>query len=206
MMARGPLMAALMMCLCSSASGLASPTRLGVTPTTNVAPQGMVRVDALLVSSGLVSNRATAKKLLEQGLVTTKSGKVVKKASKMLSEDATLHVNEPAPEEAVDASSIDDSDSKGSDSKGIGVGSLQADYSALLDELGRDATTFVPKPSRPQTSAARTALRQAGVRAARGPDVEEALPAVAKPSLRKGTGNHHAARRFSKKNKRGTAV
>ena len=52
----------------------------------------LARADALLVTRGLFSSRAAAKEAISQGLVSTRSGAVVKKSSLMLADDAVLHV------------------------------------------------------------------------------------------------------------------
>jgi 23S rRNA (cytidine1920-2'-O)/16S rRNA (cytidine1409-2'-O)-methyltransferase len=52
-----------------------------------------VRVDTLLVSRGLCSSRAAAKTAIGRGLVTTRSGKAVKKASVTISEETELIVD-----------------------------------------------------------------------------------------------------------------
>ena len=59
-----------------------------------------VRVDALLVSRGLCSNRASAKEAVKNGLVTTRSGAVVRKASTTLDPNAALFIGSVVPSEA----------------------------------------------------------------------------------------------------------
>ena len=206
-------------CLCSSAFGLASPRLVGVATTPkNAVPAGMMRVDALLVTSGLVSNRAKAKQLLQQGVVTTRCGSVVTKASKLLSADAKLTIITTAGEESSTttttstATSTATSRSDGGDNSDL-QGSSSSSSSSITNEPSmmnapiKDlVTSFIPKPNRTETAAARSAFRGAAARAAHKSSDDFISEPTTSQKLRTGGGRHHPAKRYSKKNKRGTAV
>jgi ribosomal 50S subunit-recycling heat shock protein len=178
---------------------------------------GKARVDSLLVSNGLANTRVAAKKLLAAGVVTTNCGAVITKASKMLACDARLTILEPATADELTAVSAG-VPTAGSDGSGggssLGSGVSEAltsgaapDDDTSIDLLATSVEAYVAKPERPQTAAARSALRGGAARASRlANHLEVANPATASEKLRTGGGRHHAAKRYSKKNKRGTAV
>ena len=191
------------------------------------ASPGMARVDSLLVSNGLVKNRAAAKRALAAGVVTTNCGAVITKASKTLACDARLIMAPsstagPTGESgggggsmssgAGSSSGVSDAVTSTLDnSMSSGAGSSSSVSEALtsaLDssELLAPSVEAFAKPERPQTAAARSALRGGAARAARlANQLEEVKPMTQSEILRKGGGRHHPAKHFSKKNKRGTA-
>jgi hypothetical protein len=214
-----------------------------------------MRVDSLLVARGLFSNRAAAKAAVQQGLVTTKSGKTIKKASVLIAPDAFLQVIDGSLESGLPRSTAaaDAADSRAilaaaaagtaggaaagaaaADADvGADVGADAADTDAAADgELPRSGgavlrenqqltaagkaalldTQTAVTPKRRQSAAQRAAARR-NVRSAAASHAAELLQGnMYNEGGLQGRGKGHTAdrgavkhKRYSKKNKRGTA-
>jgi hypothetical protein len=179
-----------------------------------------IRVDALLVQRGLFPSRAAAKAAIADGLVMTRSGAVVKKASVLLAPDARLAVrasgdsDEPTmpPELAItDSELLRDMDApRPSPISSATQGNMKltkAGEEALLAEEGPPIT----KPKRQQTAAARAASRRnarsttvSHARLVHGVDVTNANGLQGRSKGTDPSAPKH--KRYSKKNKRGTAL
>lgn len=188
-----------------------------------------VRVDALLVTRGFFPSRGAAKTAVQQGLVSTRSGSVVKKASMAIDEAAILRVGAANGEESSEDSGIACSEAAQSspaaletahrDVGGVAVsGSNPGKTSTDSGETSTDSnrpnylltasaeelmSTLEPeKVSRRKTAAARAAIHRNRLADAMGTDEIHSHGLMGRGKKKVAGGPKH----YSKKNKRGTAV
>ena len=179
-------------------------------------PGTMMRVDALLVARGLFGSRAAAKAAVARGVVATKSGKTVKKASATIaadarlvilesSEDAGMHADAPS-EIAAELAPQAQMSSEASSSSSCEL--TEAGLAVLLN--AENVETASRRPTSAARAAARRNKRNAGklshAREMHGVDLTNANGLQGRGKASASSGEARSHKHYSKKNKRGTAV